>query len=191
MKTKNFEKCDYIRKAALATFLRYGFKKTSMDDIAKAAGITRQGLYFHFQSKDELFAAAVRSALESTLQAVTAALESTGSLPPEDLLFRALDAWFGSYAGLFGCETSEWDFHCNRLLKVDLSAANLQFRQELNTAIAKVTHSPAESLKTKTIADVLCTCGQAWKRTAASHEEFAEKMHCTIRLCCQNNVQQP
>ena len=54
MKKENLEKQEYVLQIALRTFLRYGFKKTSMEDIAKAAGLTRQGLYFHFQNKDEL-----------------------------------------------------------------------------------------------------------------------------------------
>ena len=40
--------------AATATFLRYGFKKTSMDDVAQAAGVSRQGLYLYFETKDVL-----------------------------------------------------------------------------------------------------------------------------------------
>ena len=41
--------------AATAIFLRYGFKKTSMDDVAQAAGVSRQGLYLYFDTKDFLF----------------------------------------------------------------------------------------------------------------------------------------
>jgi len=29
---------------ALATFLRFGFRKTSMEEVARAAGLSRQGL---------------------------------------------------------------------------------------------------------------------------------------------------
>jgi len=46
--------------AATATFLRYGFKKTSMDDVAQAAGVSRQGLYLYFDTKDFLFREALQ-----------------------------------------------------------------------------------------------------------------------------------
>ncbi len=39
---------ESILQAAVGVFLRYGYKKTSMDDLARAAGLSRQGLYLHF-----------------------------------------------------------------------------------------------------------------------------------------------
>jgi AcrR family transcriptional regulator len=47
------------RLAAAATvFLRFGYRKTAMEDIARAAGMSRQGLYLHYATKEELFRAA-------------------------------------------------------------------------------------------------------------------------------------
>ena len=43
-----------ILETAMRVFLRYGFKKTSMDDLARAAGLSRQGLYLHYRTKEEL-----------------------------------------------------------------------------------------------------------------------------------------
>src|ERR1700730_16069063 len=51
---------EAILVAATATFLRYGFKKTSMDDVAQAAGVSRQGLYLYFDTKDLLFREALQ-----------------------------------------------------------------------------------------------------------------------------------
>src|SRR6202023_3879197 len=50
---------EAILVAATEIFLRYGFKKTSMDDVAHAAGVSRQGLYLYFDTKDFLFRAAL------------------------------------------------------------------------------------------------------------------------------------
>jgi AcrR family transcriptional regulator len=41
--------------AALATVSRYGFRKTSMQDIADAAGVSRAALYLHFGNKEDIF----------------------------------------------------------------------------------------------------------------------------------------
>lgn len=46
-----------ILEAALYCFLTFGFAKTSMDDIAKRAGVSRPLIYLKFRNKDELFAA--------------------------------------------------------------------------------------------------------------------------------------
>ncbi|MFE2432557.1 ScbR family autoregulator-binding transcription factor [Streptomyces sp. NPDC059373] len=40
--------------SAAAEFDRGGYARTTMDDITRAAGVTKGALYFHFSSKDEL-----------------------------------------------------------------------------------------------------------------------------------------
>ncbi len=49
-------------RAAAAAFSDAGFAATSVDDVAKAAGITKLIVYRHFESKDELY----RAILEET-----------------------------------------------------------------------------------------------------------------------------
>lgn len=48
---------DQIADAALRLFARYGYKRTSMDDIAKEAGLAKATLYLHFKGKDDVFRA--------------------------------------------------------------------------------------------------------------------------------------
>lgn len=113
---KHTEKQEYVLQIVLRTFLWYGFKKNSMDDIAKAAGLTRQGLYFHYRSKDELLRACVEKALFDGHRAVHLAL-SAAQLPLEERLYRALGTWFSGYVGLFTPELiSDWEFHCSRVM---------------------------------------------------------------------------
>jgi len=45
--------------AAAQTFHRYGFKKTTMDDIAFASGKGKSSLYYYFKNKEEVFEAVV------------------------------------------------------------------------------------------------------------------------------------
>lgn len=45
-----------IREAAATLFLEKGYQGTSMDDIAAAAQVSKQTIYTHFSSKEELFA---------------------------------------------------------------------------------------------------------------------------------------
>ena len=47
---------DGILKAAQVVFARHGFRQTSMTMVAEEAGLSRQALYHHFASKEELFA---------------------------------------------------------------------------------------------------------------------------------------
>ncbi len=50
-----------IIDAALECFLQYGFAKTSLDDIAKRAKLSRPLLYLLFKNKEELFVETLRS----------------------------------------------------------------------------------------------------------------------------------
>ena len=44
---------------AIDCFARYGYQATSIDRIAKAAGVTKGALYYHFKDKEDLLFAAV------------------------------------------------------------------------------------------------------------------------------------
>ena len=67
-------KQEALLQAAVATFLRYGWKKTSMDDVARAANVSRQGLYLHWTSKEALFKDAVVFFIGAGVDAAIAAL---------------------------------------------------------------------------------------------------------------------
>ncbi|TGM91087.1 TetR/AcrR family transcriptional regulator [Leptospira licerasiae] len=45
---------ESILQAAMQCFFSKGFEKTSVQDIADAAGLTKGGIYFHFESKEEI-----------------------------------------------------------------------------------------------------------------------------------------
>jgi AcrR family transcriptional regulator len=49
------EKKSRILNAGKGLFLRYGYKRVNMNDIAEAAGISRPALYLVFKSKEEIF----------------------------------------------------------------------------------------------------------------------------------------
>ena len=61
---KSAEKADAIRHAAVDLFMADGMERTSMDAIAAAAGVSKQTVYSHFNSKDDLFRACVRTKIE-------------------------------------------------------------------------------------------------------------------------------
>ena len=49
--------------AALDLFVERGFAATRLDDVAKAAGVSKGTLYLYFSSKEELFKAVVRESV--------------------------------------------------------------------------------------------------------------------------------
>ncbi|MGC9526717.1 MAG: TetR/AcrR family transcriptional regulator [Limnospira sp.] len=54
------DKAEQILKGAMPEFLTHGYASTSMDRVAKAAGVSKQTLYSHFTDKDGLFTALVK-----------------------------------------------------------------------------------------------------------------------------------
>ncbi|MFH1149832.1 MAG: TetR/AcrR family transcriptional regulator [Actinomycetota bacterium] len=48
-----------ILEAARGLFRRYGYRKTTMDDIARAAGITKPTIYSYFKGKKDIIAGLV------------------------------------------------------------------------------------------------------------------------------------
>lgn len=87
-----------VLESALTTFARFGYRRTSMDEVARAAAISRPGLYFLFDSKAALFRAAAAHALERDLTTVERVLAATDR-PLRDRVLDAFDAWAGRYTG--------------------------------------------------------------------------------------------
>ncbi len=50
---------ENIINVATQVFGRYGFKKTSMDDIARALRMGKSSIYYYFKGKEEIFQAVV------------------------------------------------------------------------------------------------------------------------------------
>lgn len=65
---------DAIVTAATETFTRFGFKKASIDDIARRAGIGKGTVYLHFDSKEALFATVARDVWGRAFQGVRTAV---------------------------------------------------------------------------------------------------------------------
>lgn len=61
-----------ILKAAARAFARNGFTDTSLDDVAREAGVTRMILYRHFESKRHIYGALLED-MRNRLRAATGA----------------------------------------------------------------------------------------------------------------------
>lgn len=92
------EKQIAILEAAFARFTQYGYRRTSMEDLAEAAGISRPALYTHFRNKEDIFRALARRIQEQTLEAARAAAGAGGTI--EDRIRGVLEAKLGSFFDL-------------------------------------------------------------------------------------------
>jgi AcrR family transcriptional regulator len=85
-----------ILDAALQVFGQYGFRRTSMDDIAREAEIGKGSIYLSFASKEEVFQALSQRLAQRMLVGAQAA--SSGPGTTADKLAAMHVAWFGTYA---------------------------------------------------------------------------------------------
>ena len=74
---------EEFRKKIVVTsgtiFSRYGFKKTTMDEIAGALKIGKSSIYYYFKSKEEIFEAVVLHEADILRNELTTAIKSVES----------------------------------------------------------------------------------------------------------------
>lgn len=78
--TTRDQRIDELRRAAIPVFAAQGFRHTSMDDLARAAGVSRPALYQYFHNRADLFRAAFDALLNDATDAALAALDRDGTV---------------------------------------------------------------------------------------------------------------
>jgi AcrR family transcriptional regulator len=84
-------KRNKVLTAARDVFLRYGYKRVTMNDIAEAAGISRPALYLVFESKEEIFKSVYEHFVRETLLEIESKISPLKT--PEEKLRAAFELW--------------------------------------------------------------------------------------------------
>lgn len=74
MKGKKYKK-EQIIKSASDVFARYGYKKTTVEDIAGQLNMQKSSLYYYFGGKDEIFEAVVEYEADKVRKQLVEVLE--------------------------------------------------------------------------------------------------------------------
>ncbi len=126
---------------AIAVFARYGFRKASMDDVAAAFGLSRQGLYKRFGSKESVFRWVIDQALAAAHLGAMTALADKG-VPREERLVRAFDQWAGQYVDIL--RSSPHAVEILGMAKADQSAETLSAETAVLDAMARTIGGDAD-----------------------------------------------
>lgn len=130
-------KSAQILDAALPVFIRFGFRKTTMADIARAARISRASLYLSFNSKEELFRAGSTRAHSKTMSDVTETLARAGSIF-ERIAAAILTFQDGLIAPFGGSDNAQELFAANMDVARDVTLdAQKQLLDLLTTALSE------------------------------------------------------
>lgn len=94
-----------ILQAALTCFVQAGFHKTSVDDIARQAGLSKGSIYTHFESKHELLLTLLNQMINVTglpgiLSAEAASEEEKFAAALEGIISYVQSGAFRDYAAL-------------------------------------------------------------------------------------------
>jgi AcrR family transcriptional regulator len=133
---------DRILDAAMRVFRRHGFRRSSIEQAAEEAGLTRQALYHHFASKEALFRAVIERLYEQGLAAETAAAKAAeeAGLELTDILVAEIGARMQTmFASLEGSPHIEELFSEHLAQARDLyQSYSIRFGDEIATTIARV-----------------------------------------------------
>lgn len=165
-----------ILAAARAVFLRYGFKRVNMNDIAAGAGISRPALYLLFKNKEEIFVGVFRQWVDETVKEIETSMASIED--PMEKLKCAFEIWAVRPFGMVihSPEAKElidcgFDFAQDAMWQ-----GYLRFEAAIVPALAALAgrHSAKALVAPETAAHVLASAVRGFKQTAATPEELRQ-----------------
>jgi AcrR family transcriptional regulator len=176
---------ERVLAVALEVFGRYGFRKTSMDEVARSAEISRQGLYLRYANKEALFRAAVRQELDNALSDVSQRLDERG-VALDERVVGALDAWLGRFVGSMlasdiGNLLENSAMQLGNLVAESVAAFDARLAATIGAATTENDRRRL-GVTPEEIAAMLHTVGQGWKYQVSSRAEFVAKMSTAVRL---------
>ena len=164
---------DRILDAAMLVFRRQGFRRSSIEQAAEAAGLTRQALYHHFKSKEALFRAAIErlheNALAAEIAAGTATEKAGGGLA--DILIAEITARIGQLiAPLEGSPHIEELFSEHLVQARDIyQKYAAHYAAQLTTTIERVCRKQGLALKGMTAPDFARCVEMAFHGTKSAY----------------------
>ena len=164
---------DRILDAAMRGFRRQGFRRSSIEQAAEAAGLTRQALYHHFKSREALFRAVIErlheNALAAEIAAGTATEKAGGGLA--DILIAEITARIGQLAApLEGSPHIEELFSEHLLQARDIyQKYAAHYAAQLTTTIERVCRKQGLALKGMTAPDFARCVEMAFHGTKSAY----------------------
>lgn len=168
---------NVILDAAVSVFGRYGVKKTTMGDIAEAAGVARQTLYNAYPGKEEVIRAAVRHFGNLTYEAVCDEWSSSTSLEEKleaFLVIGPLD-WYDRVQQ--SPDTAELIEGLHSAAREEMEAINRRFTEMLRTLFQPHrSQIEAAGMTVEAFADFVFSSAHGAKQSAQSRAEVETRL---------------
>ena len=111
-----------ILQAATRLFINHGYHGLSMREIAEAVGVSKAGLYYHFEDKEALFLAILNSAVDRLDEIMTAARQMSGVRSQIGFFVAAIFDWAPEQRALIRLANQEME-HISQHAALDFTAA--------------------------------------------------------------------
>jgi len=189
-KTADPGRREAILEAAQSIWVHYGFRRTSVEEIAQEAGISRTGLYHHFRNKEEIFRALAGSLQDRALQD-TERVAKAAELDLGARVFAMLEAKLARFHALFhdtrhGQELIDAS---NRLCGEEIALAHGRYLRLIATVLEDAERAgelalAANGLGPTAAADFLIDCGEGLKGRGATlaPEAYAKRLRGLVAM---------
>lgn len=172
-----------VLEAATAVFLRYGYRRTTMGDIASAAGISRPALYLLFCNKERIFQAVLRRHAVGSLEAIQAGIAQLGS--PMEKLRTAFEFWVVEPFSLMLESPDARDLmHCGYEFAGETLELNSKAFETLLVSILDQFPSPrpTETPSSERIAHILSVSARGFKGAARDVQELRDMIDALLEV---------
>lgn len=180
-------KAAAILEAAFQTFFQYGVKRATMDDIARAAGMSRPALYLVYRNKTDIFRACVIAMTEDMREKLAVIASSTG--PAEARIMQVARIGIVEPHEFIGASA-----HAEELFAVKSDIAADLFRDWMSLieeTIAKILEQEASAgrvtldvagVSAAEIAAMITDGAEGFKLRMTSAEDLARRLEVFVRL---------
>ena len=176
-----------ILDAALRVFGQYGYRRASMDDIAREAGIGKGTIYLSFAGKDEVFQALSQALSERMLAGAEAARRGPGATA--DKLAAMSAAWFGTYVETIwrSPHAAELMDAKHRLVTGLISQAMIRYKQLVRDVLADAADAgeldlEAAGLTADTAAELLIASARGLESSTESPDDYQRYLDVMVRV---------
>lgn len=150
---------DEILSAARGLFQTYGLTKTTMEDIAEAAGKGKSTLYYYFKSKDEVFYALASMEFKGIMELIAKAIKWTHCA--EDRLkvfFTTRDNAIRSKARLYPIVFRETRKNIHLFHKIQRESNTAEIKMLKSILLEGIASGEFKSIKKEDCDTVAITC---------------------------------
>lgn len=181
-----------ILQSALEVFGTYGYRQTNMSLIAEAASLSRQALYTHFATKEDLFSALVDYIHTQSVDNAVQAAHDADVQGPTAVLYALLWGRYGYFAQHLYARPHGHELvaESSRQCGAQNAAATRRFHDILHAAVTREVANgrltfAGTNLQTETFADLLLRAAYGLKGREPSQlslDAFRESLHIMVTL---------